>query len=134
MKFSASWAAIRWDKPIWCAGKFSKKKASEIEKERRAFIYGDEKRGISGCMSLGISESTAQDIYDEIYDFANYAFNKGYAVAMPSLPIRPRGLSATTHGNIWRHMLTSVLDSHEKVAEYIAECKSVGIGLLPARH
>ena len=59
----------------------SKKKAKDIEKEREAFLHGDPKRNIAGCVANGIPEATAEAIYQEIYDFANYAFNKAHAVA-----------------------------------------------------
>ncbi len=109
----------------------SKKKASEIDKERRAFIYGDEKRGIPGCISLGIAEDIAQDIYDEIHDFANYAFNKAHAVSYAVVAYQTAWFKCHYTREYMAALLTSVLGSHEKVAEYIAECKSAGIRLLP---
>ena len=57
----------------------SKKKAKQIEQEREAFIYGDPERDIKGCVANGIPENIAKQIYDDIYDFANYAFNKAHA-------------------------------------------------------
>jgi DNA polymerase-3 subunit alpha len=109
----------------------SKKKASEIEKERRAFIYGDEKRGIAGCIQNGIPEQTAQDIYDEIYDFANYAFNKAHAVSYAVVAYQTAYFKCHYTREYMAALLTSVLDSQDKVAEYIAECKTSGIRLLP---
>lgn len=109
----------------------SKKKAGEIEKERRAFIYGDETRGISGCIAAGIPEQTAQDIYDEIYDFANYAFNKAHAVCYAIIAYQTAWFKCHHMREYMAALLTSVLDSQDKVAEYIAECRSAGIRLLP---
>ena len=80
----------------------SKKKAKEIEKERKTFVYGDKERGITGCIANGIPEEIAQGIYDEIYDFANYAFNKATPSAMRWWPIRRPISSATTPASIWR--------------------------------
>lgn len=109
----------------------SKKKASEIEKERKAFIYGDQARGISGCISNGIEEQTAQDIYDEIYDFANYAFNKAHAVSYAIIAYQTAWFKCHHMREYMAALLTSVIDSQDKVAEYIAECRSAGIRLLP---
>ena len=58
----------------------SKKKMKVIEAERKVFVYGDREQGIPGAVAKGVSESAAQSIYDEIVDFANYAFNKAHAV------------------------------------------------------
>jgi len=109
----------------------SKKKAKEIEKERRAFIYGDAERGICGCIANEIPEETAQDIFDEIYDFANYAFNKAHAVSYAVVAYQTAWFKCHHPREYMAALLTSVLDSQEKVAEYIAECKAGGIKLLP---
>jgi len=109
----------------------SKKKASEIEKQRMTFIYGDKDRGIAGCIANGIPEQTAQDIYDEIYDFANYAFNKAHAVSYAIIAYQTAWFKCHDMRQYMAALLTSVLDSQEKVAEYIAECRASGICLLP---
>ena len=109
----------------------SKKKAKEIEKERHAFIYGDPDRGITGCIANGIPEQTGQDIYDEIYDFANYAFNKAHAVAYAVVAYQTAWFKCHHTKEYMAALLTSVLDFSEKVAEYIGECKNCGIALLP---
>ncbi len=109
----------------------SKKKAKEIERERKSFIYGDPERGIAGCLANGISETIAQSVYDEIYDFANYAFNKAHAVCYAIVAYQTAYLKCHYTREYMAALLTSVLDSSEKVAEYIAECKDCGIALLP---
>ncbi len=109
----------------------SKKKAAEIERERRSFIFGDQERGIAGCVANGIPEQTAQDIYDEIYDFANYAFNKAHAVCYAVIAYQTAWFKCHHPLEYMAALLTSVLDSQDKVAEYIAECRAGGIALLP---
>lgn len=109
----------------------SKKKAKEIEKERKAFVFGDPERGIKGAIQTGIERSIAESIYDEIYDFANYAFNKAHAVAYAVVAYQTAYFKCHYTKEYLAALLTSVLDNSAKVAEYIAECKTYGIGLLP---
>ncbi len=109
----------------------SKKKAKEIEKERKTFVYGDKERGITGCIANGISEDIAQGIYDEIYDFANYAFNKAHAVSYAVVAYQTAYFKCHYTREYMAALLTSVLDNSDKVAEYIAECKECKIALLP---
>ena len=109
----------------------SKKKAKEIEKERKTFVYGDKERGITGCIANGIPEETAQGIYDEIYDFANYAFNKAHAVSYAVVAYQTAYFKCHYTREYMAALLTSVLDNSDKVAEYIAECKECKIALLP---
>ncbi len=109
----------------------SKKKVKQIEAERAAFIYGDESRGIAGCVANGIPVETAQAIYNEIYDFANYAFNKAHAVGYAIIAYQTAYLKAHYPGEYMAALLSSVLDSSGKVAAYIAECRELGIALLP---
>ncbi|MCD8340758.1 MAG: DNA polymerase III subunit alpha [Clostridiales bacterium] len=109
----------------------SKKKAKQIEQERHSFIYGDPARGIKGCIVNGIPEETAQAIYNEIYDFANYAFNKAHAVCYAIVAYQTAWFKYYYPQEYMAALLTSVLDSSTKVAEYIAECKDMGIALLP---
>jgi DNA polymerase-3 subunit alpha len=109
----------------------SKKKAKEIEKERKAFVFGDPERGIKGAIQTGMERSIAESIYDEIYDFANYAFNKAHAVAYAVVAYQTAYFKCHYTKEYLAALLTSVLDNSAKVAEYIAECKTYGIGLLP---
>ena len=109
----------------------SKKKKDQIEKERRSFIYGDPSRGIDGCVARGVPESVGQAVYDEIYDFANYAFNKAHAVSYAIVAYQTAWFKCHYTREYMAALLTSVLDSQDKVAEYIGECKDNGIQLLP---
>ena len=109
----------------------SKKKAKDIEKERATFLHGDPARSIAGCAANGIPEAVAQSIYDEIYDFANYAFNKAHAVCYAVIAYQTAWFKCHHPKEYMAALLTSVLDSTEKVAEYIAECRDMGIPLLP---
>ena len=109
----------------------SKKKASQIQKEKDAFIHGDAERGISGCVANGIPETTAEAIYQEIYDFANYAFNKAHAVSYAVVAYQTAWFKCHYPREYMAALLTSVLDNSDKVAGYINECKDCGIALLP---
>lgn len=109
----------------------SKKKLSEIEKERVAFVLGDTERGIHGAVSLGVPENVAGSIYDEIIDFANYAFNKSHAVAYAIITYQTAYLKYHYPREYMAALLSSVLGEASKVAEYTAECRENGISLLP---
>ena len=109
----------------------SKKKAKDVEREREAFLHGDAARNIRGCVANGIPEATAQAIYDEIYDFANYAFNKAHAVSYAVVAYQTAYFKCHYTKEYMAALLTSVLDNSDKVAEYIAECRECSISLLP---
>ena len=109
----------------------SKKKMKVIEEERKVFVYGDEKQGISGAMAKGVSESAAQSIYDEIVAFANYAFNKAHAVCYAVVSYQTAYLKCHYPKQYMAALMTSVLDSATKISGYIAECKELGIATLP---
>ena len=109
----------------------SKKKAAQIQKEKDAFIHGDAERGICGCVANGIPEKTAEAIYQEIYDFANYAFNKAHAVSYAVVAYQTAYFKCHFPWEYMAALLTSVLDNSDKVAGYIAECRDCGIALLP---
>ena len=109
----------------------SKKKRAQIEKERHTFVHGDPDRNIAGCTANGIPQQTAEDIYDEIEAFAEYAFNKAHAVSYAVVAYQTAWFKCHYTKEYMAALLTSVLDSSEKVAEYIAECKECGIPPLP---
>ena len=109
----------------------SKKKHAVIDAERVAFIHGDAARGIPGCVANGIGEAVADSIYDEILDFASYAFNKAHAVSYAIVVYRTAYMKCHWPRQYMAALLTSVLDNSAKVAEYIAECRDMGIRLLP---
>ena len=109
----------------------SKKKHKVIDAERVAFIHGDQSRGIAGAIANGVPESVANSIYDEILDFASYAFNKAHAVSYAIVAYRTAYMKRHYPQQYMAALLTSVLESSTKVAEYIAECRELGIKLLP---
>ena len=109
----------------------SKKKVKDIEREREAFLRGDRSRNISGCIANGIPADVAEAIYDEIYDFANYAFNKAHAVCYAVVAYQTAWFKYHYPREYMAALLTSVLDSTDKVSEYINECRDMGIALLP---
>ena len=109
----------------------SKKKMKVIEAERKVFVYGDPDQNITGCIGHGVSEAVAQSIYDEIVDFANYAFNKAHAVCYAVVSYQTAYLKCHYPRQYMAALMTSVLDSATKISGYIAECKEMGIPVLP---
>ena len=109
----------------------SKKKMKVIESERKVFVYGDEQQGIPGCIHKGIPESVARSIYDEIVDFANYAFNKAHAVCYAVVSYQTAYLKCHYPREYMAALMTSVLNDSMKISGYIAECKELGIATLP---
>ncbi len=109
----------------------SKKKREQIEKEKAAFVHGDPERNIPGCVANGIPAAAAEAIYQEIDAFAEYAFNKAHAVSYAIVAYQTAWFKCHYPRQYMAALLTSVLDSQDKVAEYIAECKDMGIALLP---
>ncbi len=109
----------------------SKKKMKVIDAERKTFVYGDTQQGIPGAVANGVSEAAAQSIYDEIVDFANYAFNKAHAVCYATVSYQTAYLKCHYPRQYMAALMTSVLDSATKVSGYIAECKDLGIATLP---
>ena len=109
----------------------SKKKMKVIEAERKVFVYGDPEQGITGCIGHGVPEAVAQSIYDEIVDFANYAFNKAHAVCYAVVSYQTAYLKCHYPRQYMAALMTSVLDSATKISGYIAECKELNIPVLP---
>ena len=109
----------------------SKKKVKDIEKERGAFIRGDAARGIGGCAANGIPEDVAESIYNEMYDFANYAFNKAHSVGYAVIAYQTAWFKCYYPREYMAALMTSVLDSSVKISEYITECRSMEIDVLP---
>ena len=109
----------------------SKKKVKDIEREREAFLHGDPARGIPGCAANHIPAAVAEAIYDEMYDFANYAFNKAHAVCYAVVAYQTAWCKYHYPREYMAALLTSVLAYSEKVSEYIGECRELGIALLP---
>ncbi len=109
----------------------SKKKASVMEKERRNFVYGNEEENVPGCIKNGIPESVANHIYDEMTDFAKYAFNKSHAAAYAVVSYQTAFLKCYYPLEFMAALMTSVIDNPGKVAEYIFTCRQMGIKILP---
>ena len=109
----------------------SKKKAAVMEKERQNFVYGNEAEGVPGCIANGISEQTANKIYDDMTDFAKYAFNKSHAAAYAVVSYQTAFLKYYHPVEFMAALMTSVIEMPNKVAEYIQVCRQMGISILP---
>ena len=109
----------------------SKKKADVMEKERKIFVYGDPETDVPGCIKNGIDEKTANKIYDEMIDFAKYAFNKSHAAAYAVVAYQTAWLKYYYPVEFMAALMTSVIDNPSKVAEYIYACRQMGIKILP---
>ena len=109
----------------------SKKKGKVMEAEREVFVYGDEAGGIPGCIKNGIPEATANRIYDEMIDFAKYAFNKSHAAAYAVVAYQTAWLKYYYPMEFMAALMTSVIEDSKKVANYIYVCRQMGIPILP---
>ena len=109
----------------------SKKKGEVMQRERQNFVYGNEEEGVPGCIKNGIDEATANKIYDEMSDFAKYAFNKSHAAAYAVVSYQTAYLKYYYPVEFMAALLTSVIDNSGKVAEYIYSCRQMGIQILP---
>ncbi len=109
----------------------SKKKAAVMEKERESFVYGNPEDGVPGCVNNGISEKIANRIYDEMIDFAKYAFNKSHAAAYAVVSYQTAWLKYYYPVEFMAALMTSCIDNPGKVAEYILNSRQMGISILP---
>ena len=109
----------------------SKKKASVMEKERQNFVYGNEEEGVPGCIHRGISQKTANKIYDDMIDFAKYAFNKSHAAAYAVVSYQTAFLKYYYPVEYMAALMTSVIHNPSKVAEYILSSRKMQIEILP---
>lgn len=109
----------------------SKKKVDVMQKERQIFVYGDAEQGVPGCVNNGISEATANKIYDEMIDFAKYAFNKSHAAAYAVVAYQTAFLKYYYPVEFMAALMTSVIENPSKVAEYIYACRQMNIQILP---
>lgn len=109
----------------------SKKKQYVIDAERKSFVYGDDKRGIMGCVANGIKEEAANSIYDSMVDFAKYAFNKSHAAAYAVISVQTAWLKYYYPVEFMAALMTSVIDNSTKASEYLYHCKTMGIKVLP---
>lgn len=108
----------------------SKKKAAVMQKERQNFVYGNKEEHVPGCIERGISEQVANKIYDEMIDFAKYAFNKSHAAAYAVVAYQTAWLKYYYPVEFMAALMTSVIDNSAKVSEYILTCRQMGISIL----
>ncbi len=109
----------------------SKKKTSVMEKERQNFVYGNLAEQVTGCVNNGIPEKVANQIYDEMIDFAKYAFNKSHAACYAVVAMETAFLKYYYPKEFMAALMTSVIDNNAKVSEYILSCRQMGIQILP---
>ena len=109
----------------------SKKKVSVMEEERRRFVYGDEAEGVKGCIANGIDEAVANHIFDEMIDFARYAFNKSHAASYAVVAYQTAYLKYYYPVEFFAALMTSIMENTSKISQYIATCRANGITVLP---
>ena len=111
-----------------------KKKVDVMAKERQNFVYGklDENGNVEipGCIRNGIDEKSANKIFDEMAEFAKYAFNKSHAACYAVVSYRTAYLKAYYPAEFMAAMLNSFLGKLEKIPIYINECKRLNIKIL----
>lgn len=109
----------------------AKKDPEKMKKERKAFVYGIEAEQVPGCIHNGVDEKTANKIFDEMMDFAEYAFNKSHAVVYSVVAYQTAFLKYYYPKEYMSSLMTSVMDQTSKVAEYVYSCRRMGIAILP---
>ncbi len=124
-------AGYTWGRSDEVRRAMSKKKQYVMERERNNFIYGNEEEGVKGCINNGIDEKTAGKIYDEMMDFAKYAFNKSHAAAYAVVSYQTAYLKYYYPVEYMAAIMTSVIDNPGKVTAYVNTCRSMGIKILP---
>lgn len=123
-------AGYTWGRSDIVRRAMSKKKGKVMEEERRNFVYGNKEQGVKGCIANGISEQAANKIYDEMIDFAKYAFNKSHAAAYAVISYQTAYLKYYYPVEFMAALMTSVMDNINKVSEYIQTCRNMGIEIL----
>lgn len=124
-------AGYTWGRSDLVRRAMSKKKESVMKEERQNFVYGNEAEGIRGCVNNGISEDVANHLFDEMMDFANYAFNKSHAACYAYVSFQTAWLKHYYPKEFMAALMTSVIDNSNKIAEYILVCRQMGIPILP---
>ncbi len=124
-------AGYTWGRSDLVRRAMAKKKAAVMEKERQNFVYGNEEEGVKGCIANGIDEKTANHIYDEMIDFAKYAFNKSHAAAYAVVSYQTAYLKYYHPVEFMAALMTSVKDNVSKVSEYIVSCRQMGMKIMP---
>ena len=124
-------AGYTWGRSDLVRRAMAKKKAAVMEKERQNFVYGNAQEGVKGCIANGIDEKTANHIYDEMIDFAKYAFNKSHAAAYAVVSYQTAYLKYYHPVEFMAALMTSVKDNVTKVSEYIMSCRQMGMKIMP---
>ncbi len=124
-------AGYTWGRSDLVRRAMSKKKGEVMERERQNFVYGNPEEGVTGCIHNGIDEKTANTIYDEMIDFAKYAFNKSHAAAYAVVSYQTAYLKYYYPMEFMAALMTSVIDNITKVSEYILSCRQMGMKILP---
>lgn len=124
-------AGYTWGRSDLVRRAMSKKKGKVMEQERQNFVYGNEQEHVPGCIANGIDEKVANKIYDNMIDFAKYAFNKSHAAAYAVVSYQTAFLKYYYPVEFMAALMTSVLDNTSKVSEYIYTCRQMGIEILP---
>lgn len=124
-------AGYSWARSDLVRRAMSKKKRDVMAKERQAFIYGTEDGTVPGAVKNGVPEEVASQIFDQMTDFAQYAFNKSHAAAYGIVSYRTAWLKAHYPVETMAALMNSCLQSPEKIAQYIAYCRKKGIEVLP---
>mgnify|MGYP000394025003 CR=1 FL=1 len=124
-------AGYTWGRSDLVRRAMAKKKAAVMEKERQNFVYGNAQEGVKGCIANGIDEKTANHIYDEMIDFAKYAFNKSHAAAYAVVSYQTAYLKYYHPVEFMAALMTSVKDNVSKVSEYIMSCRQMGMKIMP---
>lgn len=109
----------------------SKKKGDVMQKERKSFVYGNKEENVPGCIANGIDERTANKIYDEMLDFAQYAFNKSHAAAYAVVTYQTAWLKYYYPVEFMAALMTATISNPAKVEGYIYSCRQMGIKILP---
>ena len=123
-------AGYTWGRSDLVRRAMSKKKGKVMEEERKNFVYGNKEQGVKGCIANGISEQVANKIFDEMIDFAKYAFNKSHAAAYAVVSYQTAYLKYYYPVEFMAALMTSVIDKISKVSEYIQSCRNMGIQIL----
>ena len=124
-------AGYTWGRSDLVRRAMSKKKGKVMEQERKNFVYGNPEENVPGCIARGIDENVANKIYDNMIDFAKYAFNKSHAAAYAVVAYQTAYLKYYYPVEFMAALMTSVLDNTSKVSEYIYTCRQMGIAILP---
>ena len=124
-------AGYTWGRSDLVRRAMSKKKGKVMEQERKNFVYGNPEENVPGCIARGIDEKVANKIYDNMIDFAKYAFNKSHAAAYAVVEYQTAYLKYYYPVEFMAALMTSVLDNTSKVSEYIYTCRQMGIAILP---